>query len=269
MKAAPFVAGGNLYIADGHHRSASAELLYQEDNNSGNEADAVVADRVNASFNINSSYGVMDSGWKYQYDKYNDLYRWIPLNSDIAGICAQTDRTNAPWFSPAGTTRGQVKNSVKLAWSPNDEERDTLFSNGINPVISLRGQGTVLFGDKTLLFKPSAFDAINVRRLFIVLEKSISIAGSEQLFEFNDAFTRASFRNMVEPYLRTVKGGRGITDFFVVCDSTNNTGEVIDSDTFVADIYIKPARAIRYVRLSFVATRTSVDFSEIIGTQSQ
>ena len=212
-----------------------------------------------------SSYAVMDSGYKYQYDKYNDVYRWIPLNGDMAGVCVRTDTTRDPWFSPAGTTRGQIKNSLKLAFNPNRAQRDQLYKKGINPVISERGEGTFLFGDKTLLARSSAFDRINVRRLFIVLEKAISRAAKSQLFEFNDEFTRTQFVSIVEPYLRDVQGRRGITEFRVVCDETNNTPEVIDSNRFVGDIYIKPARAINFIQLNFVAVRSGVAFSEITG----
>ena len=212
-----------------------------------------------------SSFAVMDSGYKQQYDKYNDIYRWIPLNGDIAGLCARTDNARDPWFSPAGTTRGQVKNAIKLAFNPILAQRDLLYKNGINPVISQQGQGTILFGDKTLLSKPSAFDRINVRRLFIVLEKSISNAAKSFLFEFNDEFTRTQFRNLVEPFLRDVQGRRGIYDFKVVCDETNNTPEVVDGNKFVGDIYIKPARSINYIQLNFVAVRSGIEFSEIVG----
>jgi len=212
-----------------------------------------------------SSYAVMDSGWKYQYDKFNDVYRWVPLNADIAGLCVNTDNVRDPWFSPAGLNRGQLKNVVKLAWNPRRTHRDELYKNGINPVVTLPGQGTVLFGDKTLQSKPSAFDRINVRRLFIVLEKAIATAAKYTLFEFNDEFTRAQFRNLVEPFLRDVQGRRGIYDFRVVCDTTNNTPEVIDRNEFVGDIYIKPARSINFITLNFIATRTGVDFDEIVG----
>ena len=187
------------------------------------------------------------------------------MNSDIAGLCARTDNVADTWFSPGGLNRGQIKNVVKLAYSPNKTDRDTLYKASINPVVSFPGEGTVLFGDKTLLAKPSAFDRINVRRLFIVLEKAISLASRYQLFEFNDAFTRAQFRNLVEPFLRDVKGRRGVYDFRVICDETNNTGEVIDQNSFVADIYIKPARSINFITLNFVATRTGVAFEEIVG----
>ena len=212
-----------------------------------------------------SSYAVIDSGYKYQYDRYNDEYRYVPLNGDVAGLCARTDYTDDPWFSPAGLNRGQIKNVVKLAFNPRKTDRDNLYNVGVNPVASFPGQGVVLFGDKTALAKPSAFDRINVRRLFITLEKSISTAAKFQLFEFNDGFTRAQFKNIVEPFLRDVKGRRGITDFLVVCDETNNTSQVIDSNRFVADIYIKPARSINFIQLNFIATRTGASFNEIAG----
>lgn len=215
--------------------------------------------------NRNTSYGVMDSGHKYQYDRYNDVYRWIPLNGDIAGLCARADFTDDPWFSPAGYSRGQIKGVVKLAYNPNSTARDTLYKEGINCVVSFPGQGTVLYGDKTLLSKPSAFDRINVRRLFIVLEKAIATAAKYQLFEFNDQFTRAQFRSMVEPFLRDIQGRRGITDFRVKCDETNNTGQIIESNQFVADIFVKPARSINFISLTFVAARQSVSFEEIGG----
>ena len=212
-----------------------------------------------------TSYAVLDSGYKYQYDRYNDLYRYVPLNGDIAGLCAQTDDLRDPWWSPAGFNRGQIKNVVRLSWNPKKAERDVLYKNGINPVVTFPGQGTVMYGDKTLLAKPSAFDRINVRRLFIVLEKAIATSAKFTLFEFNDAFTRASFVNLVTPFLRDVQGRRGITDFYVVCDETNNTGEVIDRNEFIGDIYIKPARSINFIQLNFVAVRTGVEFSEVIG----
>jgi hypothetical protein len=212
-----------------------------------------------------TSYAVLDSGYKYQYDRYNDKYRWVPLNGDVAGLCARTDYTDDPWYSPGGYTRGQIKNVVKLAFNPKQLARDNMYKKGINPVVSFPGQGTLLYGDKTLLAKPSAFDRINVRRLFIVLEKAISTAAKYQLFEFNDQFTRAQFKSMVEPFLRDVQGRRGVTDFRVVCDETNNTGEVIDGNRFVADIFIKPARSINFITLNFIAARTSVSFEEIGG----
>ena len=214
---------------------------------------------------IDSSYAVMDSGFKYQYDRYNDSYRWIPLNGDVAGLCARTDFNADPWFSPGGFNRGQIKNIVKLGFNPSQADRDELYSAGVNPVVTFPGQGTILYGDKTLLSKPSAFDRINVRRLFIVLEKSIAIAAKYQMFEFNDSFTRAQFKNLVEPFLRDVQGRRGVTDFRVKCDESNNTGEVIDRNEFVADIFIKPNRSINYITLNFVAARSSVSFEEIGG----
>ena len=210
-----------------------------------------------------TSYAVMDSGYKYQYDRYNDVYRFVPLNGDVAGLCARTDNTNDPWFSPGGLNRGQIKNVVKLAINPTKADRDVLYAAGINPVVTFPGEGTVLFGDKTLLAKPSAFDRINVRRLFIVMEKAIATAAKFQLFEFNDSFTQAQFRNLVEPFLRGVQGRRGITDFVVVCDGTNNTGEVIDSNNFVADIYVKPNRSINFITLNFIAARSAISFTEI------
>lgn len=210
-----------------------------------------------------TSYAVLDTGYKYQYDRYNDVYRWVPLNGDIAGLCARTDYTNDPWWSPGGFNRGQIKNVVKLAYNPDQTSRDILYNSGVNSVVSFPGQGVVLYGDKTLLATPSAFDRINVRRLFIVLEKAIATAAKFQLFEFNDQFTRAQFKALVEPFLRDVQGRRGIIDFRVVCDETNNTGEVIDSNRFVADIYIKPARSINFITLNFIAARTSVSFEEI------
>lgn len=212
-----------------------------------------------------TSYAVLDSGYKYQYDKYNDLYRWVPLNGDIAGLCVRTDSVRDPWFSPAGFNRGNIKNIVKLAYNPDKADRDVLYRAGINPVVNFPGQGTILYGDKTLLARPSAFDRINVRRLFIVLEKAIARAAQSALFEFNDDFTRAAFRNLVEPYLRDIQGRRGIYDFKVVCDTTNNTPEVIDRNEFRGDIYIKPARSINFIQLNFVAVRTGVEFEEIVG----
>ena len=210
-----------------------------------------------------SSYVVIDSGYKYQYDVYNDRFRWIPLNGDIAGLVARTDFTNDPWFSPAGLNRGQIRNSVKLAFNPTKTFRDVIYPKGVNPVISVPGEGTVLFGDRTALSKPSAFDRINVRRLFIVLEKAISAASKYSLFEFNDSFTRQQFRSLVEPFLRDVKARRGIFDFKVVCDESNNSPDVIDRNEFVADIYIKPTRTINFIQLNFIATRTGVSFAEV------
>ena len=212
-----------------------------------------------------TSYASADSTALYVYDKYNDVYRWIGAAGHIAGLCANADTVADAWFSPAGVNRGQLLGVTKLAFNPKKADRDTLYKARVNPIVSFPGQGTMLYGDKTLLSKPSAFDRINVRRLFIVLEKAISTASKAQLFEFNDEFTRAQFRNMIEPFMRDVKGRRGLTDFLVVCDTTNNTGQVIDTNSFVADIYIKPARSINFITLNFIATRTGVDFSEIAG----
>ena len=212
-----------------------------------------------------SSYAVMDSNWKYQFDKYNNVYRWVPMNGDIAGLCVRTDFERDPWYSPAGFNRGQIKNVTKLAWNPDKTARDELYKKGVNPIVSFPGEGTVLYGDKTLLARPSAFDRINVRRLFIVLEKAIARAAKYSLFEFNDEFTRAQFISLVEPYLRDVQGRRGIFQYRVVCDQTNNTPEVIDRNEFIGDIYIKPARSINFIQLNFVAVRTGVAFDEIVG----
>ena len=212
-----------------------------------------------------SSYAVIDSTALYMYDKYNDVYRWVSASGAVAGLCANTDNVADAWFSPAGLNRGQLLGVTKVAFNPKKADRDDLYKARVNPIVSFPGEGTVLFGDKTALAKPSAFDRINVRRLFITLEKAVSTASKFQLFEFNDEFTRAQFRNLVEPFLRDVKGRRGITDFLVVCDETNNTGQVIDTNQFVADIYIKPARSINFITLNFVATRTGVEFSEIVG----
>ena len=212
-----------------------------------------------------SSYAFADSGALYVYDKYNDVYRWLPASGSMAGLSANADNVADAWFSPAGTTRGNIRNVTKLAFNPKQVDRDDLYKVGVNPIVAFPGQGTLLYGDKTLQSKPSAFDRINVRRLFITLEKAISKASKAALFEFNDEFTRAQFRNMTEPFLRDIKGRRGITDFKVVCDDTNNTGDVIDTNRFVADIYIKPARSINFITLNFIATRTGVEFSEIAG----
>jgi len=212
-----------------------------------------------------SSYMVFDSGYKYMYDKYNDVYRFVPLNGDTGGLCAFTDNVRDAWFSPAGYNRGRVRNAIKLSLNPTKAERDILYRARVNPVVNFPGQGVTLFGDKTALAKPSAFDRINVRRLFLVLEKAIATAAKFQLFEFNDEFTRAQFRNLVEPFLRDVQGRRGLSDFSVVADGSNNTGEVIDRNEFVADIFIKPSRSINFITLNFVATRTGVAFSEIGG----
>ena len=229
---------------------------------SGSEADDIVAYRNSLP---SSSFAVIDSGWKYQYDKFNDLYRHVPLNGDTAGTMVRTDRQRDPWYSPAGFNRGQLKNVIKLSYNPNKSERDVLYKSGVNPVTTFPGQGTVLFGDKTMLAKPSAFDRINVRRLFIVLEKAIATAAKFTLFEFNDEFTRANFVNLVDPFLRDVQGRRGIFDFKVVCDESNNTPEVIDRNEFIGDIFVKPARSINFIQLNFVAVRTGVEFSEVVG----
>jgi phage tail sheath protein FI len=213
-----------------------------------------------------TSYVACDSTALYIYDKYNDVYRYIGASGHQAGLCANADRVADAWFSPAGLNRGQLLGVTKLAFNPKQADRDTLYKARVNPIVSFPGQGTLLFGDKTLLSRPSAFDRINVRRLFIVLEKAISTAAKFQLFEFNDEFTRAQFRNLVEPFLRDVKGRRGLTDFLVICDETNNTGQVIDGNRFVADIFIKPARSINFITLNFIATRTGVEFSEIAGS---
>ena len=212
-----------------------------------------------------SSYVVFDSGYKYCYDRYSDVYRFVPLNGDIAGLAARTDILADSWFSPAGLNRGIIRGAAKLAYNPTKTQRDDLYTARVNPVSTFSGQGTILFGDKTGLGSPSAFDRINVRRLFITLEKAVATASKFQLFEFNDEFTRANFRNIVEPFLREVQGRRGITDFLVVCDETNNTGEVIDRNEFVAEIFVKPARSINFITLSFVATRTGVSFEEVAG----
>ena len=232
-------------------------------NNLGSETTSIINYR-NA-LGRSTSYAVMDSSWKYQFDKYNNVYRWIPMNGDIAGLCVRTDQTTDAWFSPAGISRGQIKNVIKLGWNPTQGNRDDLYKNGINPVVTSPGEGTILYGDKTLLAKPSAFDRINVRRLFIVLEKAIAKASRASLFEFNDEFTRAQFISLVEPFLRTVKGRRGIYDYRVVCDTTNNTPDIIDRNQFIGDIYIKPARSINFIQLNFVAVRTGVAFEEIVG----
>ena len=227
--------------------------------------DSVVSTWASSTLGRETSYAVADSGWKYQFDKYNNAYRWIPLNGDIAGLCVNTDKVADPWYSPAGATRGAIRNVVKLAWNPTQAQRDTIYAVGVNPVVSMPGQGTILYGDKTLVTQPTAFGRINVRRLFIVLEKAISNAAKFSLFELNDEFTRAQFIALVEPFLRDVKGRRGIYDYRVVCDTTNNTPQVIDSNQFVGDIYIKPARSINYIQLNFIAVRSGVSFNEIVG----
>jgi len=229
-------------------------------NNSGDEVTDIEAE---LSSYTRSSYATMDSGWKYMYDRYNDVYAWVPCNADTAGCCVNTDLTADPWFSPAGVNRGAIKNAVKLAFNPKKADRDTLYSAGVNPIVQSAAQGVILFGDKTLLARSSAFNRINVRRLFIVIEKAIATAAKFQLFEFNDAFTRAQFRSLVEPFLRDVQGRRGVYDFRVVCDESNNTGQVIDANEFRADIFIKPAKSINFITLTFVATRTGISFEEL------
>jgi len=228
---------------------------------------STATENVKTAFDLcpSSSYMVFDSGYKYMYDKYNDVYRYVPMNGDTAGLCAYTDNVADTWFSPAGYNRGNVRGAIKLSYNPTKAERDILYRARVNPVVNFPGQGVVLFGDKTALAKPSAFDRINVRRLFLVLEKAIATASKFQLFEFNDEFTRAQFRNLIEPFLRDVQGRRGISDFSVKCDATNNTGQVIDRNEFIADIFIKPARAINFITLNFIATRTGVSFSEVGG----
>ncbi|QPX48176.1 tail sheath [Synechococcus phage S-SRM01] len=212
-----------------------------------------------------SSYAIFDSGYKYMYDRFSNTFRYVPLNGDIAGLCARNDINNFPWYSPAGTSRGAILNAVKLAYNPTKTQRDTLYSNRVNPVIFSPGAGIILFGDKTGLAKASAFDRINVRRLFVYLENAISQAAKDALFEFNDEITRTNFVNTIEPFLRDVQAKRGIFDYVVICDETNNTAAVIDNNEFVADIYIKPARSINFIGLNFIATKTGVDFEEVIG----
>ena len=239
------------------HRSATV----------GVSSSITATDNVVDAFDLcpSSSYVVFDSGYKQMYDKYNDVFRFVPMNGDTAGLCAFTDQVADAWFSPGGFNRGNVRGAIKLSYNPKKSERDQLYRARINPIVDFPGQGVVLFGDKTALAKPSAFDRINVRRLFLVLEKAISTAAKFSLFEFNDEFTRAQFRNLIEPFLRDVQGRRGIFDFRVVCDDTNNTGEVIDRNEFIGDIYIKPARSINFITLNFIAVRTGVEFSEVVG----
>ena len=212
-----------------------------------------------------SSYAIMDSAYKYQYDQYNDVFRYIAMNGDIAGLCARTDFTHDTWWSPAGLSRGTIKNIVKLSWEPSKAHRDEMYQVSINPIVTQRGSGVVLWGDKTMQTVPSAFDRINVRRLFIILEKAISVVAKSMLFEFNDEFTRSQFVNLIAPFLREVQGRRGVTDFKVVCDSSNNPGQVVDANQFVGDIFIKPTRSINYIQLNFIAARSDVAFSEIGG----
>ncbi len=210
-----------------------------------------------------SSFAMFDSGYKYIYDKFNDTYRYVPCAADVAGLCINTTINSETWFSPAGYNRGNLRNATKLAYSPKQSERDRLYTNRINPIVSFPGQGIVLFGDKTALSSPSAFNRINVRRLFIELEKNVARFSKFQLFEVNDEVTRSSFKSAVEPYLRGVQGRRGIYDFLVVCDETNNTPDVIDRNEFNAEIYVKPARSINFITITFVATRTGISFGEL------
>jgi hypothetical protein len=263
------VAGGIVDIADAR-KDCVAFLSPEEEDCIANNvpltqaaSETAVLEFRNIQLNKSSSYAFLDSGWKYQYDRFSDVYRWVPLNGDVAGIAVRSDENSETWFSPAGFNRGQVRGVVKLAFNPSKTNRDNLYKDQINPVVSFPGEGTVLFGDKTLLAKPSSFDRLNVRRLFIVLEKAIATAAKYQLFEQNDTFTRSHFKTMVEPFLRDVKARRGITEFKVVCDSSNNTSAVIDRNEFVADIFIKPTKSINFITLSFVATSQGVDFSEI------
>ena len=243
---------------------ASANVVAYRDGVNGADAGGD-EDYTDNNVNVSSSYAVLDSGWKYMYDRFNDVFRFVPMNGDIAGIAVRSDNETETWFSPAGFNRGQVRGVVKLAYNPLKAQRDDLYTAGVNPVVSFPGEGTILFGDKTMQSKPSAFDRINVRRLFIVLEKAIATAAKFSLFEQNDAFTRSQFRQLIEPFLRDVQSRRGIIDFKVVCDETNNTGEVIDRNEFVADIFIKPTRSINFITLNFIATRTGVSFDEIGG----
>lgn len=224
-----------------------------------------IVDYRKTNLNKSSSYAFLDGNIKYQLDPYNDVVRTLPFNGDVAGLVARTEVVSEPWFSPAGFNRGQLRGVVKLGFNPTKTHRDELYKNNINPIVAFPGQGTVLFGDKTLQTKPSAFDRINVRRLFIILEKAIATAAKFQLFELNDSFTRNQFKNLIVPFLRTVQSRRGIIDFKVICDETNNTGEVIDRNEFVADIFVKPARSINFIQLNFIATRTGIDFNEVGG----
>jgi len=238
-------------------------------NNSGSEQSSVLSWMAGLSSltgGPNGSYGFADSGWKYLFDRYNNNYVWVPMNGDVAGLCVNTDQTTSPWYSPAGYTRGVIKNVIKVAWNPTQTNRDNLYQVAVNPIVSFPGSGTVLFGDKTMQTQPSAFDRINVRRLFIVLEQAIARAARFSLFEFNDAFTQAQFVSLVTPYLRSVQAQKGISSFQVVCDSTNNTPSVINNNQFVGDIYIQPARSINFIQLNFVAVGTGVNFTTITNT---
>jgi phage tail sheath protein FI len=238
-------------------------------NNSGSEVSAITSWITGLSALAGGpvgTYAFADSGWKYLFDRYNNVYRWVPLNGDVAGLCVNTDQQSSPWFSPAGFNRGNVKNVIKLAFNPSQGSRDSLYQLAVNPIASFPGQGTVLYGDKTLQTQPSAFDRINVRRLFIVLEQAIAKAAQFSLFEFNDSFTQAQFVSLITPYLRQIQAQRGIQNFQVVCDSSNNGPSVVNNNQFVGDIYIQPARSINYIQLNFVAVGTGVSFSTVTGT---
>jgi len=212
-----------------------------------------------------SSYAVFDNNYKYLYDRFNDTYRWIPCNADVAGLCVNTSAVSEPWFSPAGFNRGNLRNAVKIAFNPTKDQRDELYAKRVNPIVSFPGQGVVLYGDKTALRSPSAFDRINVRRLFLTIERTVKDFSKNVLFELNDETTRNNFTSQVDAYLRDVQARRGVTDYLVVADGSNNTPDVIDRNEFVADIYIKPSRSINFITLTFVATRTGVSFDEVIG----
>jgi len=250
-----------------HHIEVLQLLILCDDRAVNINSDETITDNVISFYSpiTSTTYGIFDSGYKYMFDRFANTFRYVPLNGDIAGLCARNDANNFPWFSPAGTNRGGILNAVKLAYTPSKAQRDRLYSNRVNPVIFSPGAGIVLFGDKTGFGKSSAFDRINVRRLFIYLEDAISAAARDQLFEFNDEITRTNFVNIVEPFLRDVQAKRGIFDFVVICDETNNTAAIIDNNEFVADIFIKPARSINFIGLTFVATRTGVSFDEVIG----
>lgn len=261
---------GNLVDLVDHRKDAmvflspeSSDILANGVPRSENDILTAIEDFRNTQLNKSSSYAVLDSGYKLMYDRYNDKTRYVPLNGDVAGLACRSDEVSETWFSPAGFNRGQLRGVIRLAYNPRKTDRDNLYQAGVNPVVSFPGEGTVLFGDKTLLSKPSAFDRINVRRLFIVLEKAISTAAKFQLFEQNDEFTRSNFKSIVEPFLRDVQSRRGIQSFKVICDETNNTAAVRDRNEFVADIFIKPTKSINFITLTFVATSQGVDFSEI------
>lgn len=259
-----------IEMAAARHDSVAFVSPHKTDGTQFTDKTTMVEDVMDFKASLNvadnfQSYGVLDSGYKYIFDEYNRRYRWVPLNGDVAGVCARTDDVADPWWSPGGFNRGGIKNVIKLSWNPNQAQRDVIYPVGINPVVTFPGSGTVLYGDRTMQEKPSAFDRINVRRLFNVLEKAISTAAKYQLFEFNDSFTRAQFKNMVEPYLRNVQGRRGITSFQVICDDSNNTADVIDRNEFVADIMVAPARSVNFIYLNFIATRTGISFSTVVG----